>query len=264
MGFKESAKMIAGGMAVYVAMAACGASDSHGPANGATGDGVAGQQNSAQGGATDAGTGGTLASSGASMGTSGAEGVSGSAGAMAMAGAPAGGGTTAAGGKASGGSNGGSMMNPVKPAMADPVSGTRLKANYINGSDGSKQWAMSWHDSMLNVDCTFGKAIDGSLRCLPAAAATGHFFAESLCTQPLAEVPTTSCGAAPTPSLVYSGQCDSTSYYAPGDYINYSPIYTLDTNGNCTSIPTPQNYIFYKLGAVVDVGQFVSATTSSE
>ena len=77
------------------------------------------------------------------------------------------------------------LTDPIPTASANPnQSGTRLKASYYAGADGSKQFA-SWHDSQRNEDCYFQTAADGTTRCMPIAAAASY-FADSKCTQPLA------------------------------------------------------------------------------
>jgi hypothetical protein len=64
--------------------------------------------------------------------------------------------------------------------------GTRLRARNVVGADGSKQF-LRWHDTQLDADCFFGKASDGSTRCLPSpvgAATVSTFFADAACTVP--------------------------------------------------------------------------------
>ena len=59
------------------------------------------------------------------------------------------------------------LTNPVADAKADPAtSGTRLKAKYYAGADGSRQF-VGWHDAQRDEDCYFGAAADGVLRCAP-------------------------------------------------------------------------------------------------
>jgi hypothetical protein len=74
------------------------------------------------------------------------------------------------------------LRDPVAQARADPnQSGSRLKAKYYLGADGSKMFA-GLYDSVLNFDCAFdelyfgdfifGPAPDGTIRCLPPDEAT--------------------------------------------------------------------------------------------
>ena len=109
----------------------------------------------------------------------------GSAGGHAHGGAGQGG--SGHGGAAVGGSDGSGIMDaltdPVREADAEPSSGTRLKAEYIESVDGARQYVLIteapppyanvpvtqsvWFDSMRNEDCVFRLAADGKLRCLP-------------------------------------------------------------------------------------------------
>ena len=76
-------------------------------------------------------------------------------------------------------------------ANADPAtSGTRLHAVYevTTSDDGATNKAfVAWHDSTLNVDCTFQTYSDGSSRCVPTTdvATSVGFFADAGCTLPL-------------------------------------------------------------------------------
>jgi hypothetical protein len=91
-------------------------------------------------------------------------------------------------GASSGGGLADALTDPVSSANADPYqSGTRLKANYLAGSDGSKQWA-GWHDAQRNEDCGFVTAADGTTRCMPTDSTVASYYADPNCAQPLALV----------------------------------------------------------------------------
>ncbi len=65
-------------------------------------------------------------------------------------------------------------------------SGSRIKAQYDMGDDGSQAFA-GLFDSQLNVPCYWATASDGSRRCLPYnAAAGGYYFSDSGCSTPIA------------------------------------------------------------------------------
>jgi len=65
--------------------------------------------------------------------------------------------TSGAGGNGAGGSE----MGP-----AGYTSGSRLKAHYFVGADGSRQFR-AWYDSQLDILCDWARATDGKTRCLP-------------------------------------------------------------------------------------------------
>jgi hypothetical protein len=106
-----------------------------------------------------------------------------------------------------GGSDGSGILDaltdPVPDAMADPSSGSRLKAAWIESTDGAKQFLLNteidygngatatanvWYDSMRDETCTIRLASDGKLRCLPsfpqavpANQTTQVFFGDATC-----------------------------------------------------------------------------------
>src|SRR5664280_530267 len=173
MNTREVVRLVVGSVAVYVIVAACSANERIVPPavkNGTT----------ATGGMTNA-NGGTNTNGG----------ISAKSGSSAI-------------------STGGSLLtaitNPVSDAAAQAAtSGSRLKANYYVGTDGSKEF-IGWHDSQLGVDCSFVLASDGTTRCMPlgtpsAVAIINVAFSDSACSQPVAQV-NKGCSA---PKYGYSG-----------------------------------------------------------
>jgi hypothetical protein len=101
------------------------------------------------------------------------------------------------------------MIDPVPDAAAQEMSGSRLKARYYVGDDGSKQF-VGWYDSQRKENCGFMMAGDGVLRCLPTMfAAAGSYFSDSACTSPLFATATASCV---NPGATYGYKLDSCSY----------------------------------------------------
>jgi hypothetical protein len=72
-------------------------------------------------------------------------------------------------------------MMPVAEAQA-AESGTRLKARWYVGEDGSRQPTFQWFDSARNEDCTFQMAADGVLRCIPGGYPQVSYFSDDACT----------------------------------------------------------------------------------
>ncbi len=97
-------------------------------------------------------------------------------------------GCSAGGSRASGPAG---VLDPVPEAAAESsVSGSRLKARTYRGEDGSRQF-VGWRDTLLEIDCAFRAAGDGSVRCLPLrqGSPTDYLFATpALCN---AAVPST-------------------------------------------------------------------------
>jgi hypothetical protein len=155
-------------------------------------------------------------------------------------------------GSGSGGSEAGIMdalTDPIAEAMAgleNPQSGTRLKAKYIMGADGSKEYRFTtifldvhfvngpnevhpvWYDSVLQADCIFLWSADGKLRCLPGTPSRetfqqdnaadfgfGVLFTDAQCTAPIVWQESPGPGCAPFTPLkyvqhLYQTQCVST------------------------------------------------------
>lgn len=68
------------------------------------------------------------------------------------------------------GANGTNGLNgaPGKDAV---VSGSRLKAQWRGGDDGSREF-VGWFDSAIGAACEYMTAEDGTVRCLPGAIST--------------------------------------------------------------------------------------------
>ncbi|NUP11492.1 MAG: hypothetical protein HOW73_36060 [Polyangiaceae bacterium] len=63
------------------------------------------------------------------------------------------------------------------------VSGSRLRARFIGGADGSKQF-LGFHDDERDEDCSFSTASDGKLRCVPPSSGAS-LFVDAQCNQPV-------------------------------------------------------------------------------
>jgi hypothetical protein len=254
---RDALKFLGGSVAVYLVMAAC---SSH-VRNGDDDDDSSGHLGSA---GRSTGAGGL-----AQNGGNGDTGASGGSGMMGASGRQEGAGGVTGGSGGTGPKDGGmldamvdAMTDPVPDASAQETSGTRLKARYYVGDDGSKQFA-GWYDTERKENCTFSTASDGAIRCVPAAtaAAVGSYFADSACKQPLATV---SCGApAPKYASAYSqssGGCLMGPTLAPvGAHFTAATVY-VGSSGSCTGIATPASTDWYQVGASIDPASFVRAT----
>jgi hypothetical protein len=259
---REALKFVGGSVVVYVVMAACsssyrvphpeefeGAMGGSGPMGNAGAPGVGGLANAS--GSGSMGLGGDNDPTG-QMGTAGqVEGAGGSAG---------GSGPLDAG-----------MMDAIADAMTDPVpdasaeeSGSRLKARYYVGDDGSKQFA-GWYDSERKENCTVMSASDGVLRCLPFTlfASAGSYFSDSNCSSQyfVAAKPTnTACGTTPSTGYGYTSTCGFTFYtLTPA---SPSVVYA-GTPGACTEVTAPTTYAFFT-GTSIPASSFVKMTDQVE
>ncbi len=87
------------------------------------------------------------------------------------------------------------------PGVSPSMSGTRIKAQWNVGSDGSRSF-VGWVDSTTGQACGYGSATDGVKRCLPSTS--GYFiYADAACTELVYAVPPPAPGFTP-PSYVVS------------------------------------------------------------
>jgi hypothetical protein len=193
-----------------------------------------------------------------------------------------GGGSGSSGGSAGDGAGGilDALTDPTPAANADPSqSGTRLKLQYYAGTDGSKQTA-GMFDSQLNVQCGFGKASDGKIRCLPVpssstvTASTGLFYVDASCTQALgiSDSPCTTPPTVITTSVTNNCTTTTASYQVGSQFTG--PLYQSVAPNGCTAVSSASQtalvgdgYTFYTLGAQIqppDPSQYVEATLQTE
>ena len=167
---------------------------------------------------------------------------------------------------------GDALTGPVPDAKADEgaSSGSRLKANRYVGSDGSSQFVGTFHDTQLNVDCTFQKASDGMTRCVPTSTgvtAYGLFFTDAGCTVPVASA--APCAPAPTQVAVgmSTGMCTSTSTTYSIGPVYSGPLLYEGGPSACIKVAPLAGYTYYSVGAVIpppDPTQWVAATMQTD
>ncbi len=164
------------------------------------------------------------------------------------------------------------ITDPVKEAKADVnQSGTRLKARFYAGADGSKQF-VGWHDTLRNEDCAYGVAADGETRCIPSGKPVSNIFADAACTQGLADV---FKGCATPPTVVSTvqnlpnttcGSLPSRTHLFPVGTIFSGTLYAM--NGACVvadpNIFGTASRDFYSVLPEVPATAFVQATIQVE
>lgn len=153
------------------------------------------------------------------------------------------------------------------------VSGSRLRARYYLGSDGSEQ-RIGFYDNVRKEDCTFIPGSDGVTRCLPLSngASLAGIFSDSACTSPIALVakgctaPTsvlqyftvTSCGIV----YRYRAMSMSTSFSGSSAYTLSGTTCIVYPSGSITTLKA--TYDLYTVGSEVAPSSFVDATTKTE
>jgi hypothetical protein len=142
------------------------------------------------------------------------------------------------------------------------VSGTRLKAQYILGEDGTRDDQGLW-DSTLNEHCDVRRAEDDKSRCLPFAVAVDRYM-DAQCTEPVVALAPRQC---PTPHAwevlpPLDGRNARLRMHERGAQITVAVAYWKGTTGGadaggCEPVPIEEGQTFWKLGPAIDAGTFV-------
>jgi hypothetical protein len=147
--------------------------------------------------------------------------------------------------------------------MGQLTSGSRLKAKFFTGEDGSKVYVPgTMVDTMRGEDCSIQVAADGMTRCLPAPAQTNEYFADMGCTQALALKPR---GCQAPKEITASGipTCAGAKVFSisgrfTGKVYSGSPAL-------CGVPPDPSaNWDLYSLGAEIPPSSFVAGTAGQD
>jgi hypothetical protein len=167
----------------------------------------------------------------------------------------------------------GDAVSPVPDAMADIQSGSRLKAQYFAGTDGSKTFA-SMYDSQLKATCAFVTASDGSSRCFPTgltAAASTSYYSDSHCSQPILNIPSV-CTAPPPYVTTFGTSCSGTTtfhIYPSGSMFTLgADVYVgggSGATGSCIAVSAKDSTgTWYSVGAELPPSQFVEGTLQTD
>jgi hypothetical protein len=175
----------------------------------------------------------------------------------------------ACGGGGSGGKGGHDGSSPVPDAMADVnQSGTRLKAQYYAGVDGSKAFA-GMYDTTLKQDCAYAVAADGKSRCLPAGPrviASTTYYSDAACKQPILNVPKT-CTTPPPYVSTFDASCGgATTFHVYPSGAAFTPGTDIYFGGgkNCTKIKPTAGADWVSTGGELAATMFVEGNLLSE
>jgi hypothetical protein len=156
------------------------------------------------------------------------------------------------------------LTDPVGNASADPTSGSRLKAYYYTGDDGSKVYEpYRWHDSQRNEDCMFVYASDGSWRCMPIYATTGATgFLDAQCQQKITSQFSPTCPAAYAVAYSAPPVCSGTYAYSMYPVLaKVVPVMVYAVEGGiCKAYQPTQGATYYLLGPAVPPSAFVGGS----
>jgi hypothetical protein len=169
-------------------------------------------------------------------------------------------GTVDASATADGGDAGAPQANIVAP-----TDGTRIKTRWMAGPEGQRAF-LGYYDTMSSTTCTFRRAADGELHCLPDGfeiLSPVTDFADGTCTAPAARYFTGDCNPAPfIQQTDGSDPCQSREHiYARGARIVENRVFRKSGNPpRCVPRGLRNSEVAYRLGAEVPASMFVKAT----
>jgi hypothetical protein len=158
------------------------------------------------------------------------------------------------------------------------LSGTRLKAYWYTGSDGSRQFAQRWYDSMLKADCAFQPGPDGVVRCLPQVSFGNALYSDATCTVAVAvAILKNACTTTPSPWTALSVPDATACNKFSSKYFSVGAAYTgpqfisspgsaqpcVENTGTNALYASPM-YDIFALGTMLDLGMFQSATLAHD
>jgi len=166
------------------------------------------------------------------------------------------------------------LADPVAKARAGTQSGSRLKAKWYVGADGSKVFT-GMYDSQLMSDCFFVQTGDGTTRCFPSGLSTGllfgSYYSDGGCSQGLAWSPTAACAAPKyvTSTVVIPGCTTQISYHLYPIAAAFTGTIYSGTPAMCTPLSAGQitalaSYSFYAVGPEVAPSGWVQATMQTD
>lgn len=113
---------------------------------------------------------------------------------------------------------------------------------------GGMRMVRGWHDTQLDVDCSYYSAWDGSARCVPETIGvnSGSYFSDAQCSQPLAYAQNQS-GCNPRYAMDAFDLCRSRAKVLRVGAVYSGPVYSGGA-GSCRPSAAPQGVLFVTLG----------------
>jgi len=147
--------------------------------------------------------------------------------------------------------------------------GSRLRARYFVGADGSRAPTGAWFDSQLGAECAFGVALY-ELLCVPTDVAGGTLqFADAGCTKPLVtpSSPPFTCDASGAPHgaaafFLVGGSgapaCEPSRLFRAGAAVAPTRVWQLASTGQCVTDSVGANG--YYVAEEIRASDLVAAT----
>lgn len=148
------------------------------------------------------------------------------------------------------------------------ISGTRLRARYTVGADGSREF-VGWFDTVRGEDCSFKQGDEGRLRCLPAAHPVID-FSDPDCTVPLVTLPPQlDCNGKPPKYVMAMDFSDACMPQArlfelgAATQTTVDPVYRSTAQG-CMPLGSGAMPVFFEIGPEVPMTEMVEGSTVTE
>ena len=149
-----------------------------------------------------------------------------------------------------------------------PIDGTRLRAMYRKGEDGSRDYTGTWWDSALGVECSYQRAADGVERCLPAMMKIVQTaYLDAACSVPVSEslAPVAGCMGEQAQAYVYKSNpgCSTAPHVYPlGPAVAAATPRYFMVDGVCSPTGTFNDpaVLARPIGAEMPAALFVMAT----
>lgn len=145
------------------------------------------------------------------------------------------------------------------------LSGSRLKARWDVGADGSRAFA-GWFDTQIGAECSYAMASDGKRRCLPEAPAGFLQFTDDKCTYGYLVLPDSTCSVPAHVKDAKQSACGETHVYKVGAAVPPPPplVYQHSGGGACIQGTAGQPGTYYELGPAVDPGTFAESMAEQD
>jgi hypothetical protein len=158
------------------------------------------------------------------------------------------------------------MTDVVPSADAESGDGTRLKAMYYLGDDGSRHALGVMYDSQRGERCMYLNTPDG-MRCIPSAETAITWYEDTGCSAPLGSRGKSECyqsdaryAYAPVPAGPCGAVGAQAALYPTVAKVTPATVYQKDAGGGCKAVATSGNTEFYTLGPAIPWDSFVKVT----
>lgn len=162
-----------------------------------------------------------------------------------------------------GGSSTGPGSGGGESSIASYISGSRLRARYYDGDDGSRQY-VGWYDSDLDANCVFNFGSDAVRRCLPSPFSISVVYSDSGCTQPIYGHSKLCSTPPPKYAHIPPGQCQlGWAVHELGAQATLTTLY-YKSGSNCFEGAVSQDTDYYSLEPELAPTTFVEAEEKVE